>query len=56
LIIKELLGSAGFMDRTTKQRLLKRAAALVGRDTLALRLNVPATLLDVWPRGGANSK
>jgi hypothetical protein len=39
------------MDRTTKQRMLKRAAMLVGRDTLAARLNVPATLLDVWLRG-----
>jgi hypothetical protein len=39
------------MDRTTKQRMLKRAAVLVGREMLALRLNVPATLLDVWLRG-----
>jgi hypothetical protein len=39
------------MDLTTKQRLLKRAATLVGRDALATRLNVPATLLDVWLRG-----
>jgi hypothetical protein len=39
------------MDRTTKQRMLQRAAVLVGRDMLALRLNVPATVLDVWLRG-----
>ena len=26
---------------------------LVGRDALAARLNVPATLLDVWLRGHA---
>ena len=39
------------MDLTAKQRLLKRAAALIGRDALAARLNVPATLLDVWLRG-----
>jgi hypothetical protein len=39
------------MDLTTKQRMLKRAAMLVGRDALAARLNVPATLLDVWLRG-----
>jgi hypothetical protein len=39
------------MDRTTKQRMLKRAVMLVGHDTLAARLNVPATLLDVWLRG-----
>jgi hypothetical protein len=39
------------MDLTTKQRLLKRAVMLVGRETLAARLNVPATLLDVWLRG-----
>jgi hypothetical protein len=42
---------AGFMDRTTKQRMLQRAAVLVGREMLALRLNVPATVLDVWLRG-----
>ena len=39
------------MELTTKQRLLKRAVALVGRDALAARLNVPPTLLDVWLRG-----
>jgi hypothetical protein len=30
---------------------LKRAAVLIGRDALAVKLNVPATLLDVWLRG-----
>ncbi len=39
------------MDVTTKQRLLKRAAELVGQDVLAARLNVPVHLLDVWLRG-----
>ena len=39
------------MDLTAKQQLLKRAVMLVGRDTVAARLNVPATLLDVWLRG-----
>ena len=39
------------MDLTAKQQLLKRAATLVGREALAARLNVPATLLDVWLRG-----
>ena len=46
-----MLGSAAVMDLTTKQRMLKRAAALVGREALAARLNVPATVLDVWLRG-----
>jgi hypothetical protein len=39
------------MDLTTKLRLLRHAAALVGREALAARLNVPPTLLDVWLRG-----
>jgi hypothetical protein len=39
------------MDLTAKQRLLKGAAVLIGRDALAVKLNVPATLLDVWLRG-----
>ena len=39
------------MDLTTKQRLLKRAVMLVGRDAVAARLNVPPALLDVWLRG-----
>ena len=34
-----------------KQRLLKRAAKLVGHESLAARLNVPASLLDAWIRG-----
>ena len=36
---------------TTKQRLLMRAAKLVGNEKLASRLNVPASLLDLWLRG-----
>jgi hypothetical protein len=39
------------MDLTTKQRMLRRAAVLVGEEALAARLNVPATVLDVWLRG-----
>ena len=39
------------MGLTTKQRMLKRAAMLVGEEALALRLNVPPTVLDVWLRG-----
>ena len=39
------------MELSAKQRLLERAALLVGRDALATRLNVPATLLDAWLRG-----
>ncbi len=39
------------MELTTKQRMLKRAAVLVGEEALAARLNVPATLLDIWLRG-----
>jgi hypothetical protein len=39
------------MDLTTKQRMLRRAAALVGERALAARLNVPTTVLDVWLRG-----
>ena len=41
------------MNLTTKQRMLKRAAVLVGKEALAARLNVPATVLDVWLRGHA---
>ena len=39
------------MNLSTKQRLLKQAAKLVGHDKLAARLNVPPTLLDAWMRG-----
>ena len=31
--------------------MLQRAAELVGQEELALRLNVPRTLLDLWIRG-----
>lgn len=36
---------------STKQRLLMRAAKLVGSEKLAARLNVPPSLLDLWMRG-----
>jgi hypothetical protein len=36
---------------SNKQRLLRRAAELVGFETLAARLNVPPTLLDAWMGG-----
>jgi hypothetical protein len=38
-------------DAATKRQLLERAAALLGRDELARRLNVPSTLLESWIRG-----
>jgi hypothetical protein len=37
----------------TKAELLRRAADLVGRDQLAVRLKVPASLLDAWISGTA---
>jgi hypothetical protein len=36
---------------STKRRLLRQAADLLGEDDLAVRLRVPATLLDAWMRG-----
>ena len=39
------------MAETTRQLLLKKAAELFGRNDLALRLKVPATLLDAWIAG-----
>lgn len=39
------------MISSPKQRMLQRAAELVGHEELALRLNVPPTLLDLWIRG-----
>lgn len=39
------------MVASPKQRMLQRAAELVGQEELALRLNVPRTLLDLWMRG-----
>jgi len=35
-----------------KRELLQRAAELMGRDQLALRLSISETLLDAWIRGG----
>jgi transcriptional regulator with XRE-family HTH domain len=34
-----------------KQRLLREAANMVGKEELARRMNVPVTLLDAWMRG-----
>ena len=34
-----------------RQRLLRQAAELMGREELAIRLKVPALLLDAWMRG-----
>lgn len=34
-----------------RQRLLRQAAELMGREELAIRLKVPAPLLDAWMRG-----
>jgi len=42
------------VGRTTKQHLLKRAAARIGQQELAERLGVPSTLLDAWLRGLAS--
>lgn len=42
------------MAENTKQQLLRKAVALLGRDELARRVNVPVTLLDAWIRGHAS--
>lgn len=39
------------MQETTRQRLLQRAAKLLGHRELAERLNVTPQTLDVWLRG-----
>lgn len=39
------------VDETTKQALLRKAADLIGRGELAVRLKVPPHLLDAWMRG-----
>lgn len=41
------------MPEDTKRRLLKRAAELMGKDELAIRLGVPVTLLEAWTEGQA---
>lgn len=38
---------------TTKQVLLRRAAALIGHEELAARLEVPSALLESWIGGQA---
>ena len=42
------------MSETTRQRLLQRAAELLGEHQLALRLGVTPQTLDVWLRGLAS--
>ena len=42
------------MPETTRQRLLQRAAKLLGEDQLAVRLGVTPQTLDVWLRGLAS--
>ncbi|HEU4352192.1 MAG TPA: hypothetical protein VFR66_10005 [Burkholderiales bacterium] len=39
------------MAESTKRRLLRNAADLLGQEDLAVRLRVPTTLLDAWMRG-----
>jgi hypothetical protein len=42
------------MATDARQALLRKAAALIGREELALGLKVPATLLDAWMNGHAS--
>ena len=39
------------MTQTTNQRLLRKAAELMGKEELATRLNVPQDLLKAWLSG-----
>ncbi len=39
------------MPESTKQRLLKEAAKLLGKEELATQLRVPQELLDAWMGG-----
>ena len=41
-------------DETTRRRLLRQAAELLGRVELAELLNVPAPLVDAWISGHAS--
>ena len=41
------------MAETTKQRLLREAAKLIGEEELANRLGVPSWLLVAWIEGAA---
>lgn len=49
--MRELIYLGALMSLTAKQRLLHRAAELLGPQELAVRLKVPFTLLDAWMRG-----
>ena len=42
------------VEKAAKQALLRKVADLIGEETLAARLRVPITLLDVWMRGLAS--
>jgi hypothetical protein len=42
------------MDHTIKQRVLQRAADLLGRDEIGRRLNVPSQVIEAWMRGDAS--
>lgn len=39
------------MEKTAKQELLRRCAALMGQQKLAARLGVPVAFLEAWVRG-----
>jgi hypothetical protein len=41
------------MTQATKQQLLRKAAVLMGKEELAVRLKVPPQLLDAWINGQA---
>ena len=40
--------------QTTRQELLRKAVTLIGREELAVKLGVPAHLLDAWINGKAS--
>ena len=39
------------MEKTAKQELVRRCAALMGHEQLAARLGVPLAFLEAWVRG-----
>jgi hypothetical protein len=45
------LATVRAVAQKTRQRLPRQAAELMGREELAIRLKVPAPLLDAWMRG-----
>jgi len=40
--------------QTTRQELLRKAVTLIGREQLAVKLGVPAHLLEAWINGKAS--